>query len=98
MYMCIRVGYVFNPFQLSPQFHSYTDSETKRTYWAKVALKVRVKPGDYQVLPQTVQPTADGVKIDGNFDNTELEWATVQPKAVIIVGLLVKLEPRYPGT
>ena len=66
---------------------------TKKTFWAKVAFKVKIRPDSYAISQQTVQRPG-GSRIDENFANDELEWSTKHRKAIILYGLLVKLEAR----
>ena len=68
----------------------YTDPVTKVKYFAKVAFKLRIEPESYKVSTQTVQ--AAGSQIDDHFSNSELEWSTKCRKAIILYGLMVKLE------
>ena len=68
----------------------YTDPVTKVKYFAKVAFKLRIEPESYKVSTQTVQATRS--QIDDHFSNSELEWSTKCRKAIILYGLMVKLE------
>lgn len=78
---------------LASSLARYRDGVTGREYWAKVAFKARVHPRSYKVSRQTVRPgEPHGQPIDRHFDNSELEWSTRERGAVILYGLLVRLE------
>jgi hypothetical protein len=67
----------------------FENSQTKKTYKAKVALQLWIKPDSYKVGPQTVGATEE---IDPKFSNQEIEWSTVERGAVHMYGLLVNLK------
>jgi len=75
---------------------SWRDPATRKRYQVKVVLQLRIKPGSYQVAPETVLP--HGLKhhlsIDDGMKNEELEWSTKNRGANIPVGLLVFLLPQ----
>ena len=57
-----------------------------------MAFQLRVKPGSYDVIPETVGATKRGHRIDPHFPNADLEWATDWKGSFLLVGLLVKVE------
>ena len=57
-----------------------------------MAFQLRVKPGSYEVIPETVGARRKGVRLDPRFSNEEMEWATDWKGSFLLVGLLVKLE------
>ncbi|XP_013389395.1 neuralized-like protein 4 [Lingula anatina] len=62
-----------------------------KTYVARVALQVCIRPGSYDVGDQTIGETKP---IDPKFDNQEIEWSTKERGSTILYGLLVKLEEQ----
>ncbi|XP_013389393.1 uncharacterized protein LOC106158081 isoform X1 [Lingula anatina] len=62
-----------------------------KTYVARVALQVYIRPGSYDVGDQTIGETKP---IDPKFDNQEIEWSTKERGSTILYGLLVKLEEQ----
>ena len=68
---------------------SYEDKARKVKSHVRVAFQVRIKPGSYKIGPQTV-----GLhdQLDPYFKNEELEWSTRARGAIILTGVLVKLE------
>ncbi|XP_070568213.1 neuralized-like protein 4 isoform X3 [Ptychodera flava] len=60
-------------------------------YDARVAFQVWIRPGSYQVGPQTLGAS---YPIDPEFDNDKLEWFTKERPAVVLYGLLVKLDRK----
>lgn len=56
---------------------------------AKAVLQLCINPDSYQVGPQTISATSE---IDPKFSNQEIEWSTKQRGAIILYGLLVKLD------
>ena len=51
---------------------------------------MRVKPGSYDIGPETIG--AGQRSVDPRFPNKELEWATKRRGVTFLVGLLVKVE------
>ncbi|KAL3868569.1 hypothetical protein ACJMK2_041370 [Sinanodonta woodiana] len=70
----------------------YYDHETRTTYMCKLAFQLRVRPGSYNVGPKTVRDSY----IDRYIKDDHLEWSTKDKDAVVITGLLVKMEPCPP--
>ena len=58
-------------------------------YNSRVAFQVLIRPKSYEVSQQTIGATS---QIDPKFSNQELEWSTKERGAVIVYGLLVKLD------
>ncbi|XP_070553369.1 uncharacterized protein [Ptychodera flava] len=67
----------------------FTDASTEKSYTARVAFQVRINPKSYKVGPKTIDVTS---KIDPKFSDQEIEWFTKERGAVILYGLLVKME------
>ncbi|KAK3104995.1 hypothetical protein FSP39_014857 [Pinctada imbricata] len=65
------------------------DPKTKKTYYVRVAFQVWLKPGSYNVGPQSVGANEP---IDPKFVNTELEWSTKERGSILLQSLLVKVE------
>ena len=55
-----------------------------------MAFQVRIKPGAYDVGPETIG--AGSRRIDPRIPNSELEWSTKRRGVTFLVGLLVKVE------
>ena len=68
---------------------SYTDPVTKKTVSAQVALQVLIRPGSYDIGKTTVERAQP---FDANFSDDELEWSTKERGAVVVTGLLVKIQ------
>ena len=66
----------------------YEDEPSGKTYNAKVALQLCIRPDSYNVGPQTIGATSE---IDPKFNNQEIEWFTKERGSTIPYGLLVKL-------
>ncbi|XP_070554476.1 neuralized-like protein 4 isoform X2 [Ptychodera flava] len=67
----------------------FEDDVTKKTYSARVAFQVWIKPNSYSVGPETIGAKSE---IDPKFSNQELEWFTKRRGCVMVSGLLIKLE------
>ena len=52
-------------------------------------MQVLIRPGSYQIGKTTVERTQP---FDANFSDDELEWSTKERGAVIVTGLLVKIQ------
>ena len=70
---------------------SFDDPTTKKRFTAKTVLQLCINPDSYKVGPQTIGAMTE---IDSHFSNEELEWSTKQRGAIILYGLLVKLDDR----
>lgn len=68
---------------------SVEDTATMKRFTAKTVLQLRINPDSYEVGPETIGATK---KIDPQFSNEELEWSTKERGAIILYGLLVKLD------
>ena len=55
----------------------------------QIGFQVRVRPGACGCGPQTVGATH---RIDSCIDNSVLEWYTKETQAIILTGLLVRVE------
>ena len=62
----------------------------KQEQHLRVAFQVRIKPGTYDVGPETIG--AGRKPIDPRFSNIELEWSTKRRGVTVLTGLLVKME------
>ncbi|CAH1274663.1 NEURL4 [Branchiostoma lanceolatum] len=71
---------------------SFQDKHDGKTYTARVAFQVCVRPGSYQVMQETLGFTRRGETVDPLFSNNELEWYTKERGVHALYGLLVKLE------
>ena len=71
----------------------YRDSKTDKLYKVRLAFEACVKPGSYNVGPQTLDTS--GEHVDPKLDIREIEWATKERGSVEIYGLLIKLEPAF---
>jgi len=67
---------------------SYYDQMTATMYTATVLLQIRIKPGSYRIVSETVGATS---QIDRLFSNDELAWSTDWRESRVIYGVLVKL-------
>lgn len=68
---------------------SFEDLSTKKSFDAKAALQLCINPDSYKAGPQTIGAATE---IDPQFSNEEIEWSTKQRGAIILYGLLVKLD------
>ncbi|XP_078367547.1 uncharacterized protein LOC144651479 [Oculina patagonica] len=68
---------------------SFEDPSSKKKFAARTVLQLCINPDSYTVGPQTIGATTE---IDPHFSNEELEWSTKQRGAIILYGLLVKLD------
>eukprot|EP00058_Branchiostoma_floridae_P021550 XP_002607040.1 hypothetical protein BRAFLDRAFT_93566 [Branchiostoma floridae] len=71
----------------------FNDKHDGKTYTARVAFQVCVRPSSYQVMQETLGFTRRGETVDPLFSNEELEWYTKERGVHALYGLLVKLEP-----
>jgi len=69
---------------------SYKDAKTGKLYQVKLAFEVCIKPGSFNVGPQTLD-TND--LLDSKLNSNEMEWATKERGSVEIYGLLIQLTP-----
>ena len=76
---------------LNFRFIKHENGSEAASYIAKVAFKVFIKPGDYEVGEQTIGATT---VLDPGFSNQELEWSTTARGAVILNSLVVRLSPE----
>ena len=60
-----------------------------KTYQAQAVLQTLIKPETYEVGRQTLDLK---VQIDPRFSNDELEWSSKQRGAIIIYGILLRLQ------
>ncbi|XP_020912357.1 neuralized-like protein 4 [Exaiptasia diaphana] len=78
----------YSELEVYAKTQTFVHPETKKTYKAKVAFQLWIRPGSYNVGPQTVGSEEE---IDPKFSNQEIEWSTVERGAVHFYGLLVRL-------
>ena len=69
--------------------YRYRDDKTDKLYQVKLAFEACIKPGSFNVGPQTLDLTEPQ---DPKLNNNEIEWATKERGSVEIYGLLIKLE------
>ncbi|XP_074654148.1 neuralized-like protein 4 [Tubulanus polymorphus] len=69
--------------------HEFRDPKTKKSYQAKLAFQVRMKPGSYRVSSQSVEANE---QIDPRIGNHEIEWCTKERGATMLVDLLIRVE------
>ncbi|KAJ8320876.1 hypothetical protein KUTeg_002463 [Tegillarca granosa] len=74
--------------EFSPKYR-FVDPKTKKTYFAKAALQVWLKPGSYKVGPQSVGANE---QIDPHFPNNELELTTKERGSTMLYGLLIRID------
>lgn len=67
----------------------FVDPKTKKTYFARAALQVWLKPGSYKVGPQSVGANE---QIDPHFPNNELELTTKERGSTMLYGLLIRID------
>ncbi|XP_066291087.1 uncharacterized protein [Branchiostoma lanceolatum] len=70
----------------------FQDKHDGKTYTARVAFQVCVRPGSYQVMQETMGFSSRGQTVDPLFSNAELEWYTKERGVHALYGLLVRLE------
>ena len=70
---------------------------TKRhqTLKIKFAFQIRIRPNSYGVGQQTIKAKR---QIDQHFDNSALEWYTKDSDAIVLYGLLMKIEKVQTST
>ena len=66
----------------------YKDPVSAKSYQAKVAFQVRIRPDSYEIGGKTIRAS----QVDPKFSDRELEWFTKRHGVTILVGLLVKVE------
>ncbi|XP_005104477.1 neuralized-like protein 4 [Aplysia californica] len=74
--------------QFSPK-HRFTDPKTRKSYEARTAFQVWVKPGSYKVSPQYQE---DKARVDPHFKNSEIDWVTKERGSTLLHALLVRVE------
>uniref|UniRef100_A0ABM5GQC4 Neuralized-like protein 4 n=1 Tax=Pogona vitticeps TaxID=103695 RepID=A0ABM5GQC4_9SAUR len=74
------------PFATKVQFK---DPKSLRQHSAQVAFQVCVRPGSYKVCPPSL---AAPEPADPRFSSAEIEWVTKEKGAVVLYGLLVRVE------
>ncbi|KAI8506531.1 hypothetical protein Bbelb_159580 [Branchiostoma belcheri] len=70
----------------------FQDKRDGKTYTARVAFQLCVRPGSYQVMQETLGFSDKNVTVDPLFNNKELEWFTKERGVHALYGLLVKLD------
>ncbi|KAK7486086.1 hypothetical protein BaRGS_00022695 [Batillaria attramentaria] len=80
----------------SPDFcpkHRFVDPRSRKTYQARVAFQVWVKPGSYKVGGQG-QGSAEDIaqQVDPHFRNSELAWSTKERGSLMLHALLFRVE------
>ena len=71
------------------RFSYYDDVVTKKSYQARVAFQLLIKPGSYRIGSQSVGANES---IDARFSNNELEWTTKERGATVLSSLLIRLD------
>ncbi|XP_076451881.1 neuralized-like protein 4 isoform X3 [Babylonia areolata] len=74
--------------------HRFVDPRSRKTYQARVAFQVWVKPGSYKVGGQGQgSPTEDiAQQVDPHFRNSELAWSTKERGSLMLHALLLRVE------
>ena len=70
-------------------YYSFFDPISKKNVSAQVALQVFIRPGSFDVGKTTVERDEP---FDVYFSDDELEWSTKERGAVIVTGVLVKIQ------
>lgn len=87
--VCVRACVLFS----HPQYHAivcrFTDPLTKKKHKAKVAFQVWIRPNSYTKGKITVKNSGP---VDERIPNEEIEWSTKERGAIIVYGLLAKIE------
>ena len=73
-------------------FYCSHPEDRNKTIKVQFAFQLRIKPGSYDIGQETVGATKNGKKLDGNFENDELEWYIKQNLSIVLYGLLLKIE------
>lgn len=67
----------------------YRDSKTDKLYKVRLAFEACIKPGSFNVGPQTLDTVEPQ---DPKININEIEWATKERGSVEIYGLLMRIE------
>ncbi|XP_019633261.1 PREDICTED: neuralized-like protein 4 [Branchiostoma belcheri] len=73
--------------------YTWRDSTTGQTYRVRSAFQARIRPGSYSVGPTTLHHVRRNDRIDPIYKNDEIEWSTKHVDAIMLYGLLIKMEP-----
>ena len=70
------------------------DPRTRKTYQARVAFQVWVKPGSYKVGGQGQGSVMEDIvqQVDPHFHNSELAWSTKERGSLMLHALLLRVE------
>ena len=69
-------------------FFRYTDPDSKIEYKAKVALALRIKPGEYKFK----QLGNENHPIDRYFSNNKIHWSTTSKDAICLTALMINIQ------
>ena len=72
---------------------SWRDRATSQKYRVRSAFQARIRPGSYSIGPTTLHHVRRGDRIDPIYGNDEIEWSTKHVDAIMLYGLLIKMEP-----
>ena len=70
---------------------SHPDDKS-RTIKVQCAFQLRIRPGAYEIVQETVGAAKSGKKLDKHFDNNELEWYTKENVGIVLHGLLLRIK------
>ena len=68
--------------------YSFYDGETEKAYRCRTAFQLRIKPSAYNIGPKTIRKS----NIDQYISDTVLEWSTKDKDAIMLTGLLVRMD------
>eukprot|EP00058_Branchiostoma_floridae_P012472 XP_002597960.1 hypothetical protein BRAFLDRAFT_79796 [Branchiostoma floridae] len=71
----------------------WRDRATSQKYRVRSAFQARIRPGSYSIGPTTLHHVRRGDRIDPIYGNDEIEWSTKHVDAIMLYGLLIKMEP-----
>eukprot|EP01084_Bolivina_argentea_P290023 498125_1 len=73
-------------------FYCSHPDDKNRTLQAQFAFQLRIRPGCYKVGQETVGAARQGISLDNNFTNNEVEWYTKENIGILLHGLLIKIK------
>eukprot|EP01084_Bolivina_argentea_P113465 202197_1 len=93
IYCSPSIKYCAYPAYAKEFFFKLRDAnDNSKAYNVQVAFQLRIKPGTYQIGQETIGAERRNEIIDQHFSNSELEWYTKQNDAIVLYGLLIRLQ------
>eukprot|EP01084_Bolivina_argentea_P227173 383706_1 len=74
------------------KFYCSHPQDRKKTISVQFAFQLRIRSGSYVIGQETVGAARNGIVLDKNFSNNELEWYTKENIGIVLYGLLLKIK------